>query len=868
MRKMETVVAFGIWASLMLAADQVGATQTDWRGQIWNESEWVTGIESEEESEKENLDGSGSREEGESEWEDESNTDQETETETETEKHQIILSNVKITEPRRYYDGTDRAAVEAQVVGLPEGMQIEIEGRTQESDAGTWPVEVIAVLTGAGSEQYEVIQEPSQEALEVQILPRPLTIHISNARKSYYSDVTMDNLIFEEKEIVKVTGFLEQDCPDGEVPEDFCYPELEIDESILCKESPMYEKGKPIHYRHAVTVRKNPDGSITGNPTGNYTFYIEETENVEGGDVILSEAPVTGTLDYTIRCTDPSAMWVDPAGTLWVKAGAQIQVLPEDGSGFTDGKLFSNLQEDGSGEFVLTRKNENGEIIAQSQIRSFSWRTDRDAPQAGLLLDGKRESAEGIQYLNRDSQIAVSDLTEYGSGVKSVELYAAFEEEKTISGEALYLSRSNWKKGTQLFLNREGSCRVWIRLEDMVGNVRYQCSGEIVMDRMAPELQFEQITAGSANNGKVTPVCVMKDRNLKRDSLKLTLTGFQNGERRVVWNKTDRDSLEELALQMENLPEKREWDDVYTLKAEAEDLAGNHSSREIHFSVNRFGSVYYIDDVTREQTEQFYVASPASLKIYEVNVDYLTESGILLGHEGETRQLKRGVDYTVKKEGNDGTWKKYCYTISDACFQEEGRYYLICASEDRAWNTGDNRMGKQKIEFAVDKSAPFILLTGVEAEGVYQMSERKAVLECRDNLALQEVTVWLNGEKIREYTQEEQEIILEKAQDWQTLRVVAVDKAGNQEDTGEIPFWIGESRQVPERKKESDIAIQKKESVSEEKEGKGATDAMDRTDKKREEEEEKSTGKNWVIVSGIVVFTALLAILFLRKREK
>ena len=43
---------------------------------------------------------------------------------------------------------------------------------------------------------------------------------------------------------------------------------------------------------------------------------------------------------------------------------------------------------------------------------------------------------------------------------------------------------------------------------------------------------------------------------------------------------------------------------------------------------------------------------------------------------------------------------------------------------------------------------------------------------------------------------------------------------------------------------------------------------MDRTDKKREEEAEKSTGKNWVIVSGIVVFTALLAILFLRKREK
>ena len=78
MRKIEAVLAFGMWASLVLAVDQVGATQTDWGGQIWSESEWMTEIESEEEK---------------SEWEDESTTDQETETETETERHQIILTN-------------------------------------------------------------------------------------------------------------------------------------------------------------------------------------------------------------------------------------------------------------------------------------------------------------------------------------------------------------------------------------------------------------------------------------------------------------------------------------------------------------------------------------------------------------------------------------------------------------------------------------------------------------------------------------------------------------------------------------------------------------------------------------------------------
>ena len=37
---------------------------------------------------------------------------------------------------------------------------------------------------------------------------------------------------------------------------------------------------------------------------------------------------------------------------------------------------------------------------------------------------------------------------------------------------------------------------------------------------------------------------------------------------------------------------------------------------------------------------------------------------------------------------------------------------------------------------------------------------------------------------------------------------------------------------------------------------------------KRKTATEKNTGKNWIIMPGIVVFTALLAIFFFRKREK
>ena len=884
MRKIEAVAAFGMWTMLIIVADQVGATQTDWRNQIWSESEWMTEGESGEENGKEKTDDTEYDSGRENEWGDESEAPAETEeiteeiteeeTESETGKHQIILSDIRVTEAQRYYDGTDQVAVQAQVTGLPDGMQLYIEGKAQQADVGTWPVEVSYTLDGADWEAYEILQEPTVAPLEIQILPRPLSITVSNARKSYYAENTMENLIFEDEEILKVTGFLEQDCLEGQVPEGFRYPEVEIDETVLQKDSPMYEKGKLIHYRHAVTLKKNPDGSITGDATANYTFYKEETVNISGGDVVLSAAPVTGTLDYTIQSADPSAMWMDPAGTLWVREGAQIQICPSGNSGFTDGKTITDIHGDQTAEFVLTRKNARGEVIAESQIRSISWKVDGEAPQTGWTIDGKKTSPDMVTYLNRDSQLAVSGLTEYGSGIRSVELYAAFGEEGTMDGATLYRNkREGWKQADHLLLNREGDCRIWIRTEDMVGNVRYQSTGKIIMDRTAPELVFENITAGSANSGEVRPICIVRDSHLKKDSLKLTLTGYQHGEQQVIWKETGTE-VDEIKLQMENLPEKREWDDVYTLQAEAEDQAGNHSSREIRFSVNRFGSVYYLGEETRRQMEQFYVARPESIQIYEVNVDYLTESGILLGHEGETRQLRRGKDYTVRKNGNDKTWKEYCYTISADCFEEEGLYYLICASEDRAWNTGDNRMEKQKIEFAVDKSAPSILLTGVEEDGIYREKERTVSLECGDNLALQEVSVWLNGEQIVQNTEEEQELVLKQSGEWQTIRVVAADKAGNRRDTGEISFWLGEQEEIPEKKK-----VEKKNGQSaavhsdrqtqdvtvKEKTGEKDERGDSRTERKSTE---SRTGKNWVIVLGIAVFTALLAIFFLRKREK
>lgn len=808
--------------------------------------------------------------ESEPETEEETGETETGETETEEADHRIQITEIRLKEDTRYYDGTDAAELEAKVYGLPDGMELELSGKAQQSDAGIWQVEPIVMLYGENSENYIPEIEENTD-LKLTILPRPLSIQISDARKSYYSDAELSNLVFEEEEILKVTGFLEQDCQ-GSVPLGFEYPLLTIDEHVLQKDSPMYRDGEEIRYEHAVILKEKEDGTISGNPTANYTFYMEEMENVSGGTVILSPTPILEDLDYTVYCPDSEACRKGADGTLWIREGAELQMVPTVESGFTEGKRISNIRRDGTEEISLVKRNEKGEIIADSQIRSISWRVDKKAPECGWTIDGKEKTAKEDTYVNYDTQVACKGLTEAESGLKSVEMYAAYGEEDEIDGEELYRRKNGeWKKTDRLLIDREGVCRVWIRLEDQVGNISYKCSGNIITDRTAPQLWFENIVSGSANKWAVEPICSVRDENLKKDSFRLTLTGYQNGEKKVIW-KEERPDETCLIRKMEDLPRKREWDDVYLLYAEAEDLAGNRSAREVRFSVNRFGSVYFLDEETKKQNERFYITQSGDLRIYEVNVDYLTESEILLGWEGETRKLKKEIDYTVEKTGTDNTWKEYCYTVSADCFQKEGRYYLICSSEDRAWNMGDNRMGKQKIEFAVDKSAPQILMTGLEDKGTYQEREKTVYLECRDNLGLQEITIWVNGKEVVKNAEEEQKIVLTQGKQWQTIRVTAVDKAGNKKDTGELYFWLNEKetdvKPFVKIQKNREKEDEREVPVSEEEKTDRFAKGGDKKVSERIEKQEKTEEKKLEILAGIAVFTVLLAIFLIRKREK
>ena len=167
-------------------------------------------------------------------------------------------------------------------------------------------------------------------------------------------------------------------------------------------------------------------------------------------------------------------------------------------------------------------------------------------------------------------------------------------------------------------------------------------------------------------------------------------------------------------------------------------------------------------------------------------MDTLVFNGISYGRDGQQTELTEGEDYTVKASGSEVSWKEYVYDISSDNFQEEGRYNVTIDSEDRAENMMNNKVKGLDIEFVVDKTAPTVVVTGIE-EDSYRADTRDMTINVADNTAVATVEVLIDGAVVEEYTQEQIEQVngaltytIGNSNNSQDIRVVAVDLAGNE----------------------------------------------------------------------------------------
>ena len=795
--------------------------------------------EAEPETESETLTEEGEAEEAEPETESEmlteegeiaegEETDPETESEMLTEKEtmeeipekrqiRVFHIEVKLPEGGRIYDGTDRIELSYDT----EGLEQEADGNLQYQawmtgiDAGEWPVEYRFWLTGEMAQ--EVSLQVEQKNLTVQVLPKPLKVTIPDGWKTYGDPSDMEKIHLSGE--LEVTGFIKDENGQEQIPEGFEPPEITVDSSVVGQWSEIYEKGSQKVYNNALIMKNTGEGKTSGNPTRNYSFpETARDENYKKGKLVIAQNQVEEGKDYEIRGED-GAWFRGNVQNFWIRKGTSLQVLPLKERGYSEGWSSGALFQGGTYSFSMKKKNRDGEITAVSQEQQICVRVDGEVPPADLEISGACEN--GDSYYGKDDvfvRIGVPEDPESGS--RQARYFIA------ASREALPVQipeKKEWWQdcggGMQLQLANPGSYVIYVETEDNVGNRAYAKSPAIVIDRDKPEIEITGAKDHSANAGEVCLTVSCRDPSYRSGSLNVSIEGA-NGTFVPAGEERKADAQGEV-LCFADFEHTKSTDDIYTVTAAAEDLAGNRSEETITFSVNRFGSVYDLSPDTKEELEQYYHKKAFPVTFLETNIDYVGSVQILCRREGVLSELKEKQDYSVSCSGSETGWKQYTYTIREETFQKEGNYEVLLLSQDRARNSSDSQTQKKAVKFIIDHSAPECLITGLEANGVYHAESMWICLEPRDNICLKEMNIYLDGRKAAGYSRKEIQQLggavkwrVNAGKQWQCLEVQVSDAAGNQMWTGEIPFYITEStdtEKIPPYKKNGKSAREQAE---------------------------------------------------------
>ena len=324
---------------------------------------------------------------------------------------------------------------------------------------------------------------------------------------------------------------------------------------------------------------------------------------------------------------------------------------------------------------------------------------------------------------------------------------------------------------------------------DLASNVSDPYATEnFTVDKTKPTVEITNIEDHSANNGDVAPIINLADINFDSSKTVVRLTGANKGEVDTtgMYTLTANDKGETITFY--NFGEH--MDDIYTLTAEATDKAGNVYSTSKIFSVNRDGSTYMYDTYTEELIKNGYTNDPKNLVVSEINVDTLTSNELTVAVNGTQKTLAQDKDYEVKESGGEVSWKEYQYTIYADNFEEEGNYNVSIYSEDRATNVTTNTSKAKEIEFTVDKTSPVISISNLEDGGRYKAVSQKFTANIDDNMALDKVEYYVDGELKRTFDAQEiaslggaLELEVEAASKFQEVSVKAYDKAQNEATT-------------------------------------------------------------------------------------
>ncbi len=580
------------------------------------------------------------------------------------------------------------------------------------------------------------------------------------------------------------------------------------DEGIVCDDTLLFTFDAGMFNYNDVTLAvwaEDNSGNIL--PEGSAAFYrfgIDTTaptvrvdfDNNDAENEKYFKAPRTATVTVTERNFDPALVKINTE----VGVGSGWQYAAGGANGDAD-TWTNTITYDEDGDYTLDISasdiagHDAGGADYGNSVAPQEFTIDLTAPVIEVTFDNN--NAQNVRYYDaaRTATVTIREHN-FSAGDAVVEATAAIQE-GTVSAPPLNGWQENGDNNiATLAFTEDGDFAMNVSYVDLAGNEAEEVSVDLfTIDTTPPELEIGGVEDHVAYNGEVAPSITYHDINYDSASAQVTITGYEHTDGENLQGVRTDDAFGG-SLVCENIPALKENDDVYTATGFVSDLAGNTSEATIVFSVNRFGSTYMLGEQTRALVENYYTNQPQDLHITEINVSELVAQSISVSLNGDLAQLRANVDYTVQ-QSNPG-WSQYDYTVHAANFEREGAYTVTLYSEDDAANTNTNQAIRENdggtntlpIEFLVDMTAPVLMVTGVEDGERYVDTERTLMVDYQDNTALAGLSLYVGNDHVADYSAEELrnaggklEYTAKAANDWQALRVTAVDAAGNSAET-------------------------------------------------------------------------------------
>jgi hypothetical protein len=308
------------------------------------------------------------------------------------------------------------------------------------------------------------------------------------------------------------------------------------------------------------------------------------------------------------------------------------------------------------------------------------------------------------------------------------------------------------------------------------------------------------------SNGKkhtdITFTVSVEDDHLLEDGIEVSLRGFEpqnddtdlktyayvdETEHYVSGTASILENGKSYAISVKNI----ENDAVYFLNCSATDQAGNLTTNNIKFSVNRDGSTYYVEEAPGEDNDG-YTNTQSEAIIHEISVEQLSQTDVTVVRDSTSLVLKQDEQYGLDSEvGQDENWNDYTYTVYADNFEEDGVYAVQTNSVTEQKDQGGTEQTSSSanndeaaIRFVMDTVAPEAYISGIDENGQYQTNKQPITVTISDNTLLASAKLSIDGaeETINltdEFDGTYETTVAAKNHD-QNVKVYVTDKAGNE----------------------------------------------------------------------------------------